>query len=98
MARQDGIDDDAIAGAEPGDARPDLLDDPAELVSLDGRELHAGVELAAVDVEVGAADAGALAPDDDLASADLGVGRGPDADVLVAVQDACLHGTSFGYL
>ena len=70
--------------------RPDS-DDAAELVPLHGREGDARLELAAEDVQIGAAQPGVGGAHQDLVGANLRVGPGSEADVTLTVKDAGFH-------
>src|SRR5919201_4360230 len=71
--------------------RADLLDDPHRLVAEDVAVLHAG-RLAAVEVEVGAADRRRGDADDRVDRLlDPRVGDVLDAELLGPVPDDCLH-------
>jgi hypothetical protein len=68
---------DLVAGGITGDGRADLLDDPGVVAAQDDRELigEHGLEVAGGDAGVDRVDRGGLDPDEQLAGADLGVGR-----------------------
>jgi len=91
VAGDDRIDDDPIAGLELLYIFANLLDDAAKLVAQDGWVLDPAVELTAVDVEVGATDAGVAGRNQHLARPDARVGCIAQADVSIVVQDSGFH-------
>jgi hypothetical protein len=85
-----GIDRDLLAEADPGDALPDLVHHPDQLVSRDQRE--DGVEVALVDVQVGAAHADLVHLDAHLAGRGLRGGDLLDGVAAGGVVHDGLHG------
>ncbi len=90
-AGDDRVHHDPIARLPALHALADLDDRPAELVSLDRRVLHPAVELAAIDVQIRSTDPGVARGYQYLVRRDLRVGRVPETDVPVVLQNCCFH-------
>ena len=86
-----GSDDDAIAGLEALHILADLPDDAPKLVAQNGGIGNPAVKLAAVDVQIGAADARTAGFHQHLIRPDVRIGRVADAYVSIVIKDGCFH-------
>jgi hypothetical protein len=91
VARDDGIDGDGVAAFEAADVAAHLFDHAAELVPLHGGVFDALGELAAVNMQISAAQPRVPGLDQDLAGPEHWIGDVTDANVALTVENACFH-------
>ena len=91
MAGNDRIHDDAIADLEPFYILADFLDNTPKLVAQNRRIPDPAVKLAAVDVQIGAADARTTSFHQHLIRPNMRIGRVANAYVSIVIKDACFH-------
>jgi len=97
VARQDGIHGHAIADDKAAHVWSHFLDHAAEFVTQDRRESHAAVKFSAIDVQVGAADAGAAGSHQDFAAPNLRVRSVAEMQSAIVGEDGSFHDVSAAY-
>jgi hypothetical protein len=97
VAGQDGIYGHAIADGKAAHIWSHLLNHAAEFVTQDRGKSHAAVKFSAINVQVGAADAGAAGSHQDFAAPNLRVSRVAEIQSAIVGEDSSFHGWSAAY-